>query len=582
MFDKSVPEPSRLAELTAAELIDAAGVTGRAENAACARKLAVMAELFARRTGLAPEDRLDWWVDPDAAVAAEIAAAFGITQGLALHQTYRGVVLRVRLPKIGALFLDGLISDLLVRAIITRTDWIIDNTLIAAVDTDLAAEILGWGPLSIKKTAAAIDAIVARHDPDAVHPSRDADLDRTVEFGQPGDAPGFSTIYARLFAADTAAAERTITAMAYSVCDADPRTLADRRNDAFTALMHGNLTLACHCNTPDCEAATNPTPLRDITLYAITDNTTPAAKTEAEVDVDLSAGNNAAGAEADVVVTDAEAPRPVPEPPTDENATAAQAEVADAAEPNETGAKPGDEPADDIAEANKPAQARPGYIFGSGFMPAPLFAAMTEGAATTREITHPGNAAPEAGRFPSAALAAFIRCRDLTCRFPGCDKPATGADIDHTVAHPAGPTHASNLKALCRFHHLLKTFWTGPGGWRDRQLPDGTIIWTAPTGHTYTTHPGSKLLYPTLCLPTATLWHGDPPPPPSTPNKGDDSMPRRRRTRAQGRAGYIAAQRLRNRTERLTQTALNNGDTLPPDYDYQTDPAGYGNDPPPF
>jgi len=66
--------------------------------------------------------------------------------------------------------------------------------------------------------------------------------------------------------------------------------------------------------------------------------------------------------------------------------------------------------------------------------------------------------------------------RDLTCRFPGCDCPAEFADIDHTVPYPVGPTHPSNLKMLCRKHHLLKTFYTGPNGWRDRQLADGTTI----------------------------------------------------------------------------------------------------------
>jgi hypothetical protein len=40
-----------------------------------------------------------------------------------------------------------------------------------------------------------------------------------------------------------------------------------------------------------------------------------------------------------------------------------------------------------------------------------------------------------------------------------------------------------------RYHHLLKTFHSGPGGWTDQQLPDGTIVFTARTGHTYTTEP---------------------------------------------------------------------------------------------
>ncbi|MDA2895371.1 HNH endonuclease, partial [Mycolicibacterium sp. BiH015] len=99
--------------------------------------------------------------------------------------------------------------------------------------------------------------------------------------------------------------------------------------------------------------------------------------------------------------------------------------------------------------------------------------------------------------------------------------------------------------------------------------------------HTYTTHPGSRLLFPMLCLPTATLWNGDPP---QVPPKdiGDVKMPRRRRTRAHNRATYIAAQRLRNRTERLTRHALENGEVPPPDYNFTTDPRQYGNDPPPF
>jgi hypothetical protein len=62
-------------------------------------------------------------------------------------------------------------------------------------------------------------------------------------------------------------------------------------------------------------------------------------------------------------------------------------------------------------------------------------------------------------------------------------------DIDHTIPYPAGPTHPSNLKLLCRFHHLLKTFYAGARGWADRQLPDGTVIWTAPSGQVYTTKP---------------------------------------------------------------------------------------------
>ena len=88
-------------------------------------------------------------------------------------------------------------------------------------------------------------------------------------------------------------------------------------------------------------------------------------------------------------------------------------------------------------------------------MPAPLLAATWE-RATVREVRHPGDAPPEPRYTPSRALADIVRCRDLTCRFPGCDRPADVCDLDHTVPYPIGCTHASNMKCLCRFHHLLK------------------------------------------------------------------------------------------------------------------------------
>ncbi|BCI51354.1 hypothetical protein NIIDNTM18_06320 [Mycolicibacterium litorale] len=64
-----------------------------------------------------------------------------------------------------------------------------------------------------------------------------------------------------------------------------------------------------------------------------------------------------------------------------------------------------------------------------------------------------------------------------------------------------------------------------------------------PSGHTYTTHPGSTLLFPTLCTPTA--------PTPQTPaaepnpNRGLNT-PKRRHTRTQDRARRIHAERKLN------------------------------------
>ena len=497
MFDGSLPEIADLSALSDAALVDAAGGWARAENAAGARKLAVMAEIFTRRTASDTGERELWWIDPDAAVAAELAAALSVSQGMALHQTHRGVALRDRLPAVAALFEAGLISDLLVRTIVWRTYLITDETAMAAVDADLAGRVTRWGALSVAKTEAAIDALVDEHDPGALRRSQTAACQETVQFGSPSDVAGTTSIYLRLNSPDAALMEQNVDEVARSACDADPRSTDVRRAHAIAAKVNGT-AFACGCAEPDCTGGTaGDAPAKNTVVYVVADQESVDAATTPP------AAGEAAPAEAE------------PSKPT-------------ATDP---------EPA--------PCSVPPAFVFGAGILPTALLAGILS-RARIREVRHPGADTPAEPRYAaSRATADFVRCRDLTCRFPGCDKPAQFCDIDHTVAYPVGPTHPSNLKCLCRFHHLLKTFWNGATGWRDRQLPDGTVQWTSPTGHTYTTYPGSKHLFPQLCEPTATLWNGEPPVAESTGERGA-MMPRRRHTRAHNKARAITAERRLN------------------------------------
>jgi Domain of unknown function (DUF222) len=181
-------------------------------------------------------------------------------------------------------------------------------------------------------------------------------------------------------------------------------------------------------------------------------------------------------------------------------------------------------------------------------------------------LVHPGYAPPEPGYRPSKALTDFVRARDLTCRWPGCEVPAIQCQLDHTIPYAdGGPTHAGNMKCYCPTHHLLKTFW----GWTEQQLADGTLILTSPAGHTHVTTPGSALLFPSLCHAVGGMPAPETTPPPEN-SCGDRSamMPKRRRTRTHDRTYRITTERRQNHDARMAQTG-----PAPPDPD---------DDPPPF
>lgn len=455
MFDNSwydrwdPPETMESRQLTI-EVVAA----GRLENQAAARRLRCIAELFEMRRKERGETA-DWAVDTWAAVGAEVAAALRVSVGKAGSYMTYGLAMG-KLPNVARVFEAGDIDMATFRTIVYRTELITDEEVLSEVDQLLAVRAIGWPSLSQGGLIREIDSVVNAWDPDAVRRVRERVRDRDVTIWDCKD--GTADLSGRLFATDAQALDKRLDALAATVCDADPRTAAQRRADALGALASGAERLRCTCGTPECPSASvSPSP---VVIHVV--------------------------AEASTLRGD-----------------------------------------DD----------KTGYLLGTAsLIPAELLRDLAA-SARLRPLTQPDQCTGEPHYRPSRRLADFIRARDLTCRAPGCYRPATDCDIDHTVPYgDGGATHASNLKALCRFHHLVKTFW----GWHDKQLPDGTVIWTLPDGHTYVTTPGSALLFPGLCAPTGDA-------PKVSPRKQQPCrsvmMPRRKTTRAADRARRVASER---------------------------------------
>lgn len=498
MFDLRLPTVEELARAEDAEVAAAISACARVEAAAAACRLAAIAELVERHAD-GPTSSAHWSCDNWDAMAAEVAAAQNISHAMASGQMYLATALRNRLPRVAALFAEGAISARLAATMVWHTDLVKDADTLHLIDTALAEDAARFGPMSTSKTAQAIDVVVDRHDPGALRRTRAAARSRDVVIDQSDGESGTAAMWGRLYAHDAAMLDRRLLQMAGEVCGEDPRTVAQRRADALGALAVGARRLACGCGNTDCPARVEKDErAAGVVIHVVAD----ASALEADTDPHMS-GQRRSRPITDLT-TLAEALAPDPEP--------------------------------DVPDPRPPA-----LIPGGGVILPAQVAELIRGGAKVQPVRHPSDAAAEPGYRPSAELERFIRCRDMTCRFPGCDRPAEFTDIDHTVPYPLGPTHASNLKCLCRKHHLLKTFWTG---WRDEQRPDGTVVWVSPTGQTYITRPGSRLVFPVLCLPTGEL----PSAPANYRGPGDRGvmMPARRRTRQQDRARRIDAERALN------------------------------------
>ena len=422
----------------------------------------------------------------------------------------------------------GPITAQMATTISWRTMLITDHTVWAQLDAALADSHTQWGPMTHEKLANSIDFWITLFDPDAVRRTHTAARGRTIIIGDREDTDGLVSLFGRMLATDAALLREQITAMADGVCTDDPRTRPQRLSEALGALAAKADHLACLCGNPDCPATRADGRAAHITIHIV------AAATALDLTPDpLIHGDGSTPRQPQ--------PEPAPEPPAEPFMAETRGPTTTPPEPE---AEVPEAPTASTPSARpSPATQPAGVIVGGGIVPAPLLAELIRTGAKIRPIKSP-NPQAEPHYRPTTALADFTRARDLTCRAPGCNRPAYYTDIDHSVPYPAGITHACNTHCKCRQHHLIKTFWTGQGGWTEQQLPDGTLLTTSPAGITYRTRPGSTLYFPDWNIhtppPTGPPPHGVKP-----PGNSLDTF-KRKHTRTQQRARHIQTERARN------------------------------------
>jgi hypothetical protein len=292
-------------------------------------------------------------------------------------QVHYGRTLRERLPQVAKVFVRGTIDFRMVSTIIARTENV-DDEVIRELDAAIARHAEKWMKLSGPKLRDRVDLWVAKFDPAGVRVPPKVDDNRYVDIDP--SSPGMAFLSGHVHAADGAALDQRLDALAATVCDNDPRTKRAAPRRCVRALARGEATLACQCGAEDCPAG---------------------------------AERAAAAAAVTAVI----------------HVLAEQATI------------------DGTSDT-------PGYLPGLAILPAESVRDLAA-TAKLKPLEVLTGAAPYPGYRPSAKTLAFIRWRDLTCRWPGCDKPVEKSDIDHTVPWPYGPTHASNNKPYCRTHYRL-------------------------------------------------------------------------------------------------------------------------------
>ena len=462
-----------------------------------------------------------FFIDRYTEMVTRVCREAAITRYQADQWVGEALALRDRLPKVLTTLRDGILSRQLIQTVITRTDLISDDAVMADLDTEIERILRSRkGAWANPKLRDMVDRLVFRHDPDAVRERRKEALDKRGMWTE-NFVDGTGEITGVMAAEHIRIAATAVTALADTVCAQDGRNRNQRNSDAMFALLTGTV-FDCQCQREDCDAEI-PDPaevVRSVSTEVVVHVVTDAATLAGAPGIGWVDGHGIVSDEhvrdlaqrPDATVTPVTPVRTAPTRVVAERPTTKTSDGPDSpVEPRSADAPPAD-----------------------------------------MVIVYPGAQSADPYR-PTAACSDFVRVRDGYCTEPGCGCSAFDSDLDHITEYDrtnptqGGATSSENLNAKCRFGHLHKTF----GDWVDVQYRDdeGRLVTAYRTPEGFVIPGDAENLedsFPNL----RRIRYEQPPQAPPTPRviAGDDTPPTPNRL-AQKHARR-RAERARNQRER--------------------------------
>jgi Domain of unknown function (DUF222)/HNH endonuclease len=466
-LDAATAEPAALSDAGLIEaIVGFEHLTGWAQS----RQARLLAEFARRRPG---DDPTMVATDKSCAMSRfapdEVGLALKLSRLTAKARLGRAVQLTQVLPETLQAWQQGQLDERRVTAVCDATHYL-------PVDKARAVQqrVLDRAPeQTLSQLKAALKRAVLHADPDGSRERhRAARRDRRVAVGE--EQEGMASLWALLSATDARSCFQWLTRLAQGCGKDDSRGMDARRADLMVSLLTGTLTYATTDADEDDDAGTGGT---DATGDGERSTPETGAKSGTE-SADTSADfGSAAGA-------GTEPPRPV-------------------------------NPGKPLVQVLMPFTTLLGLdeqaceLAGHGPIPAELAREIAADATLKRLVYDPlSGALLDHGRTtyrPPAALADFVRARDVHCRGPICGRRALDSELDHIVPYPKGATSETNLMGGCGHDHHAKH----APDWRVRTRPGGRIEWITPTGHRYCSDPHDYRPDDGAPPPTAM----DPPPP---------------------------------------------------------------------